>query len=185
MQAALTHTLVIFQGPSASGKTTLQARLGVPRVVTWTSRPPRPGERDGVDYVFSTREEMAEKEGHGLFLEMTTYNGERYGSSLETIRRAIAGRELGTVILDAPGAAKLKALYPDRVLLVGVYAEREDCRRRLAARGLAEKELQSRLAGYDEELRALIQSDLTINNSDAFRCSAEAVVDYLRAGLRV
>lgn len=175
-------TMIVFQGPSASGKTTLQARLNARRIVTWTSRSPRPGEKHGVDYVFSTRTEMDEMERRGLFLETTLYRGERYGTTHDAIRQALEAGELTTIILDAPGAAKLKALYPKRVLLVGVYAEREDCRRRLAERELGEADQQARLSGYEEEVRALRQCDLAVNNSDACGGSALALVDCLRAG---
>jgi guanylate kinase len=172
--------LIIFQGPSASGKNTLQARLGARRVVTWTSRPARPGEQHGVDYVFSTREEMAEKEQQGLFLELTTYNGERYGSSLETIRQVLDSGHFASIVLDAPGAAKLKAFAPNQVLLVGVYAGREDCRRRLAERGFGAAEQAARLASYEQEFAALRQCDLTVNNSDGYSRTAAAILAALR-----
>ncbi|MGO4376505.1 guanylate kinase, partial [Paenibacillus sp. MCAF20] len=51
-------SLVVLQGPSASGKSTIQSMLGLQRIVTWTSRSPRAGEVDGVDYFFKTEAEM-------------------------------------------------------------------------------------------------------------------------------
>lgn len=178
----MTHSLLVFQGPSASGKTTLQARLGIPRVVTWTSRPARANEVHGIDYFFSTRERMASMKEQGLFLEVTAYGGELYGTPFESIRRIFREGDRRTIILDAHGARKLKELYPDEVLLVGIHASKEDCRKRLVARG-SEAEADKRLQTYEEEADALSQCDLILANSDANRRTAEAVVDWLRSGL--
>ncbi|WP_058302626.1 guanylate kinase [Gorillibacterium timonense] len=176
------HNLLVFQGPSASGKNTLQARLGIPRVITWTSRRPRPHEAHGVDYHFSTRAEMEIGMERGQFLEMTDYNGQLYGTSLESIKRIMTSGERRSIILDVHGARKLKELYPDQVLRIGIRTGIEDCRRRLLARG-SEEDAVKRLATYGEEAEALTECDLIIANSDATKSTAEAIIDYLRKGL--
>ncbi|WDF51123.1 guanylate kinase [Paenibacillus sp. KACC 21273] len=84
----MSFSIVVFQGPSASGKSTLQARLGVPKIVTWTSRQPRAGEQDGVDYHFATREQIELMFRQGLMLEMSEYRNNLYGTSISSIEDA-------------------------------------------------------------------------------------------------
>lgn len=176
------HSLVIFQGPSASGKSTLQAHLGFPKVVTWTSRPARDGEVNGVDYCFATREEMLDMQEQGAFAELTNYNGNLYGTSLESIQNLFTGKDRRTTVMEAGGARILKALQPDKVLLIGVFAEKEDCRKRLALRP-GQADAGGRLAAYEEEARALGQCDMIINNSDGKLHTARRIIDYLKEGI--
>lgn len=179
----MSFVLVVLQGPSASGKSTLQARLGLPRIVTWTSRPPREGEVEGKDYFFGSREQLQAMYDGGGLLEMTEYQGNLYGTALASIVSAIQGKSPRSVVLDAFGAQKVKALYQDRVLLVGIYADKEQCRERLAKRGASEEEMDRRLASYDEEVRELFHCDVIIPNSDKRREQTEGFMQWIRGAL--
>ncbi|MDF2927142.1 MAG: guanylate kinase [Paenibacillaceae bacterium] len=173
----MSYLLIVLQGPSASGKSTLQAGLGLPRIVTWTSRPPRVGEKDGVDYYFAPRERMQAMDKAGELLEMTEYQGNYYGTALKTVSGIITGGEVRSVVLDAAGAKKVKTLFPKQVLLVGVYAEKEECRRRMSTRSVPDSELERRLAGYEEEVKALFQCDLIISNTDEHAGQARELLE--------
>lgn len=175
--------LVVLQGPSASGKSTLQDRLGLSRIVTWTSRPPRTGEIDGKDYFFGGRDKLQAMHDAGELLEMTEYQGNLYGTGLSTVERVVRGKVPHSVVLDASGAGKVKALYPERVLLVGIYAEKEQCRQRLAARGISPEEQIRRLAGYDSEVQELFRCDLIIPNTDNRLKKAESFMQWIRSTL--
>ena len=87
------HKLICLVGKMAAGKDSIQKELikmGMNSVVSYTTRPPRPGEVDGIAYHFITKEEFLEKEKQGFFAETTSYNvaiGETwyYGSAVEDL----------------------------------------------------------------------------------------------------
>jgi guanylate kinase len=176
-------SLIVFQGPSASGKSTLQSLLGLPRVVTWTSRAPRPGEVSGRDYHFTTRERLNEMFRGGLMIEMNEYKGNYYGTSVQSIQDIIEGGTPMSTVMEPQGAAAIKALFPAQTLLVGVSVGREECERRLQERGAAAEEAERRMADFEREIEALSQCDLIIRNSDDQLEKASSIIEILRKGL--
>lgn len=176
-------SLVVLQGPSASGKSTIQSMLGLPRIVTWTSRPPRAGEVDGVDYFFKTRTEMQRLYEQGQMIEMTEYHENLYGTPTQLVEDIIQKSELRSVILDEVGAKRIKQLFNGKVLLIGVRAERHECARRLKVRGHSASEINSRLGSFEAEICALSQCDLVLNNTDENRDKIDHIVRYLKEGL--
>jgi len=175
-------SLIVFQGPSASGKSSLQAELGLPRLVTWTSRPARTGELDGRDYHFAARDQLLTMHREGRMLELAEYQGNLYGISLASIE-ALAVSGARSVILEASGTRTVKALYPDAVMAVGIFAEEDECRRRLAARQSAPEDISRRLATYADEIRQLSLCDLIVRNTDENRSKAAEIIRQLGAGL--
>ncbi len=173
-------SLVVFQGPSASGKTTLQAVLGLSRIVTWTSRAPRDGETDGVDYHFTERETLEQMMNEGKMLETSEYRGHLYGTSLASIEDTAGGAGLRSIVLDPSGARVAKALLGDRALMLGVSAARSECEARLLARGSDAQQIAARLAGYDEEIAALESCDLVIRSGEGALERASEIVLALR-----
>lgn len=102
-----TKVLVIV-GPTCSGKTTLARKLeseGLRRIVSWTTRPPRKGEVDGVDYNFITEAEFKSREAEYFFAEVQNYGEEswRYGTACEDYDPV----EPSVVVLDTYGASRL------------------------------------------------------------------------------
>lgn len=179
----MSHRLVVLQGPSAAGKSTLQAKLGLPRIVTWTSRPPREGETHGREYYFGSAEQLKAMYASGELLETTEYQGNMYGTSMASVAAAIQDVTPHSVVLDASGARKVKERYKDQVLLVGVYADKEQCARRLAERGLPQLEQERRLAGYDEEVQLLFGCDLIIPNRDQQLMQAVSFIESIGVSL--
>lgn len=179
----MSFSIVVFQGPSASGKSTLQARLGVPKIVTWTSRQPRAGEQDGVDYHFATREQIELMFRQGLMLEMSEYRDNLYGTSISSIEEAGKDGQVRSTVMDAPGAKLVKEKWGDRVLLIGVLADREQLAKRLFDRKVSIAEQEQRLLSYDQEKSALSACDLVIHNSERQFRTAEKVIDYIREGI--
>ncbi len=173
-------SLVVFQGPSASGKSTLQALLGLPRIVTWTSRAPRAGEIDGVDYHFAARQTLERMKDAGDMLETSEYRGHLYGTSLASIEGTARGAGLRSIVLDASGARVARALLGERALLLGVAASRAECEARLLARGSDAAQIAARLAGYDEEIAALSGCDLIVRSGDGALDRAGEIVQALR-----
>ncbi|OWR31774.1 guanylate kinase [Saccharibacillus sp. O23] len=178
-------SLVIFQGPSASGKTTLQAVLGLPRIVTWTSRAPRDGEIDGVDYHFTRRETLERMMREGQMLETSEYRGHLYGTSLASIEETARGGGLRSIVLDPSGADVAAELLGERALRLGVSASRAECEARLLARGSDAATISARLAGYDEEIAALDRCDLIVRSGEGGLERAGQIVRALRPLLGV
>ncbi|MDP4096306.1 guanylate kinase [Paenibacillus sp. P96] len=179
----MSFSLIVFQGPSASGKSTLQSLLGLPKVVTWTSRAPRPGEVNGRDYHFTTRAQLGEMFHSGLMIEMNEYKGNAYGTSVQSIRDIIEGGTPTSTVMEAKGAAAIKTMFPAQTLLVGVSVEKEQCRRRLQERGAAAEEIERRMADFEREMKELSQCDLIIRNSDDNLDKACSIIGILRQGL--
>lgn len=106
-------TLLIVSGPSGSGKTTLCRRAEADGLTSYsiscTTRAPRPGEQDGIDYYFLTPEDFAAKVAAGEFLEHATVHGNSYGTlRSEVVRRLQAGQTV-VMDIDVQGAASIRA----------------------------------------------------------------------------
>ena len=128
--ATKTPLMILISAPSGGGKTTLcqqllAARPGMMRAVTCTTRPPRPGERDGVDYYFLNADSFLKRVQAGNFLEHATVYGNSYG----TLKSEVLGklRQGNDVLLnvDVQGAATIREKAQDdpelRAALVTVF----------------------------------------------------------------
>lgn len=171
-----------FIGPSGVGKSTLQNILGYNRIITWTSREPRVGEVDGIDYHFGSKEEIITMYEKGLLLEYTEYNGNVYGTGLTSIKKIIGTSSCKSIVVDANGAEEIKRKFPDNVLIIGVIAPYKECKARLIERN--DKNTNKRLFTYPDEVNSLMElSDIIINNSkDNWKKSAK-VVEMLKVGI--
>jgi guanylate kinase len=133
--------LVIISGPSGVGKDTIiEALRRRPRdpdyhyVVTCTTRAPRPGEVDGVDYRFVDEATFAAMRDGGELLEWAEVHGYWYGTPREDVRRGLlAGRDV-ILKIDVQGAQKVKALIPDALLVFLVPPSLEALFERLRSR---------------------------------------------------
>lgn len=157
--------LVVISAPSGAGKTTvcqnvLAANPGMHRAVTCTTRPPRAGERDGVDYHFLSREAFERRVAGGEFLEHATVYENRYGTlKSEVLNNLRAGRDV-LLNIDVQGAASVRrAAAADGELakaLVTVFLtppSRAVLEARLRSRGSeSEEALQRRLKAARREL---------------------------------
>lgn len=105
--------LIVISAPSGGGKTTLCEQLlahqpGIVRAVTCTTRPPRPGERDGVDYHFLDAGTFQQRARAGEFLEHATVHGNHYGNSkAEVLGKLRQGRDV-LLNIDVQGAAAIR-----------------------------------------------------------------------------
>lgn len=140
MTAALqTPLLVVLSGPSGVGKDAVLTRMREGPVpyhftVTATTRAQRPGERDGVDYIFLTPpqfDQMVEQDG---FLEWAHVYGNRYGVPKEQVRKALDQGKDVLLKADVQGAATMKRLAPEAVFIFLVAPSLEELERRLQDR---------------------------------------------------
>jgi len=113
--------IIVISGPSGSGKTTVCNRLledpNVRLSVSATTRTPRPGERDGVNYHFLTRTEFARRVQQGVFAEHAEYNGNLYGTPRAELDAARTDGQAVLVEIDVQGAAQLRRRYPHAIYI--------------------------------------------------------------------
>lgn len=141
-----------------------------------TTRPPRPGERDGRDYRFVSDRAFDELVAAGALLEWAEVFGHRYGTPVEEVERArAAGRDV-LLEIDVQGARQVKRRAPDAVLVFLVPPSREELERRLRARGTEdEATLARRLAEAERELAEAARFDHVVVNDDLDRAADEVL----------
>ncbi|WP_409227083.1 guanylate kinase [Gudongella sp. SC589] len=156
--------IVGFMGPSGSGKTTLARFMNLRKVTTFTTRPPREGERDGIDYFFLPEGEFLRLYREGELLEYTSYNGYLYGTGIGPLRTAVELGELVLIVVDGNGAKLLREVFPDNVVIIGVRAPLEECVSRMEER--KEPDIQTRSSTHGDEMDRMLQlAHITIENS--------------------
>lgn len=132
--------LIILIGPSGSGKSTIEKILvrqhGFDRIVSHTTRKPRPGEINGVDYYFVSEDEFNQIE----MVESIEYNGNLYGASVQEFK--IKASRNCVFVAEPNGALQVKALYPKAKLVYLWVPERVRFQRMLETRGPVEARLR-------------------------------------------
>ena len=164
--------LIIISGPSGAGKDSVIRRmkeLGVPFhfVVTMTTRPPRPGEEDGKDYIFVSEETFEKVLREGGLLENAIVYGHRYGVPKEQVKKALESGKDVVMRIDVQGARTLRQLVPEAVFIFLIPSSEEELVRRLKARSTEDEEaLELRLAIAREEMKSLEEFDYVVINAD-------------------
>ena len=164
--------LVVISGPSGVGKdVTLKhmQEIGCPFhfVVTTTDRPPRPGEVDGVDYVFVSTAEFERLIEDDELLEHAVVYGQYKGVGKAQVRRALASGQDVMMRLDVQGAATIRRLVPDAVLIFLTAESEEELTARLRARRTeSEDALRTRLENARQEMARISEFDYIVVNRD-------------------
>lgn len=164
--------ILIVSGPSGAGKTTIVRAL-VERhpeaylSVSATTRPPREGEVDGVDYVFLSDDAFDRMEAAGEFLETADVHGNRYGTPVAGVEKALAeGRDVYLEI-DVQGARSVKRTRPDALAVFVEPPTWEVLDARLRGRGTdAPEVVERRLANARREMAAAGEFDVRVVNDD-------------------
>jgi len=171
--------IFVLSSPSGGGKSSLIGRVltSLPRLTlstSHTSRPPRPGERDGVEYRFVTRGKFLEMRREGEFVEWVSLHGHLYGTSREELGRLTArGRDI-LLDIDIRGAARVSELYPDAVTIFVLPPSMKVLEERLRRRGSeSEKQVQTRLKRAVREMRAAGRYRYCIVNRALGRAAGE------------
>ncbi len=180
-----TGNLFVVAAPSGAGKTSLTRALleQEPEIrlsVSYTTRPPRPGESEGVHYHFVTPERFAELEAAGEFLEYARVHGNWYATSASWLKAQVAAGQDVLLEIDWQGAAQVRKLIADSVQIFILPPSLESLRQRLNARGQDDAStIERRLTTARQEMRHCSQFDYVIINQEF----ASAVED-LRAIVR-
>jgi guanylate kinase len=155
--------VVVITGPSGVGKGTLirglMERLPTLELsISATTRAPRPGEREGVDYHFLSREEFDRRVAEGEFLEHADYAGRSYGTLRSELEDRVSAGVPVVLEIEVQGARQVREAVPDSLLVFIAPPSPAALRARLLGRGTDDAaEVERRLRAAEEELAA--QSD--------------------------
>jgi guanylate kinase len=165
-------TLFVVSAPSGAGKTTLcrEVRLRLPDLaysVSYTTRPPRPGEIDGNDFHFVTEAQFQGLRDRGEFAEWAVVHGQLYGTRAGGLESTLAqGRDI-LLDIDTQGAGQLRRRYPEAVLVFIVAPSLAELEQRLRERRANNAgDIARRLARAREEIAMWRQYDYLIVNRD-------------------
>jgi guanylate kinase len=173
--------LIVISGPSGVGKDTLIKRLleldrNLRYSVSCTTRPPRPGEVDGVDYTFVSRERFQQLIDEGAFLEYAEYDGNLYGTLIERVERARAARHDIVLKIEVKGAEQVRQKAPDGVFIfVAPPSTRELERRHELRNSESLDDRASRLKIAQGEMKYAARYDHVVVNDELERAVAEVL----------
>lgn len=171
--------LLVITGASGVGKGTLRERWLAGQDVfystSWTTREARPGERDGVDYVFVTPETFLEKARAGGFLEHAQFVGNHYGTPIEPIEAALARGQDVVLEIEVEGAMQVQGRMGDEAILVFIMPPSlSELRRRLTGRATETPErIERRLARAVGEITQAHAFRYVVVNDDLDRAVRE------------
>ena len=179
--------LVVLSGPSGVGKDAVLSELRQYDrpwhfAVTATTRPMRPGERDGVDYIFLDPDTFARMQERDEFLECAEVYGRWYGVPRSQARDAFrSGRDVFLKI-DVQGAATIRRMAPEAVLIFLMPPSLDELRQRLAGRMTeSSSDLERRLQTAQHELAQLQGFDYRVINAHGRLEQAAADIDAIVA----
>jgi guanylate kinase len=182
MSSSRRGKLFIVSAPSGTGKTTIVRQLiaavaGIGMSRSYTSRPIRPGEQDGVDYNFIPAERFVLMRDAGAFLEWAEVFGNFYGTGVEDTERRLAAGEDLVLVIDVQGAGKVRAagLPTVGIFLLPPSYEVLEARLRRRSRD-PDEQIRRRLTAARQEVHAAGDYDYVVVNDEVDGC-----VDRLRA----
>lgn len=174
--------LVVLAGPTAVGKGTVTAEVRRTHPEVWisvsaTTRPPRPGEVDGVHYHFVTDEEFDDLVESGQMLEWAVVHGRhRYGTPRRPVEEALAEGRPALLEIDLQGARQVREAMPEALFVFLAPPSWAELVRRLTGRGTeTEAERERRLETARAELAAQEWFDVTVVNHEIHAASEELV----------
>jgi guanylate kinase len=171
--------LIVISGPSGVGKDTLIKRLleldrNLRYSVSCTTRAPRPGEQDGVDYSFVSRERFQHLIDEGAFLEHATYNGNQYGTLAERVMRERDAAHDVVLKIEVNGAEQVRAKMPDAVFIfIAPPSVDELVKRQIKRNTETSGDMEARRQIATREMEYAARYDHVVINDELERAVAE------------
>ncbi len=173
--------MIVISGPSGAGKTTLLKKLcqecpGLSVSVSATTRPPRPGERDGVDYHFLSDEEFQRRRAAGEFLECFEVfsRGVWYGTLESEVSPSLAAGKSIVLEIDVQGTMAVLKRYPEAITVFVQPSSLAELERRLRGRGTeSEDSIQRRLEAARREIDSADRYQHRVINDDVDRAAQQ------------
>jgi guanylate kinase len=163
--------LCVVSGPSGVGKdcvldALLSEAKGIAKCVTATTRDPRPGELNGIDYIFLSSDEFSQMVSNGDFLEYAEVHGNMYGTPKAEVSK-ITSQGFDVILkIDVQGGISVRASDPDAILIFILPPSVEELERRLRGRGTdSEESVQCRLHNAQNELSLAKEYDYVVVNN--------------------
>ena len=178
--------LFVVVAPSGAGKTSLVGELlkrdpNIKLSMSYTTRAPRAGEVDGVDYHFVARDAFEAMIAAGEFLEHATVHGNLYGTSKRWIDRELSGDHDVLLEIDWQGARQVRRLFPEVTGIFILPPSLAELERRLKGRGKDSPEtITRRLANATEEISHVLEFEYIIVN-DRFETALDDLLAIVRA----
>lgn len=168
--------LIVVSGFSGSGKGTLMKKMletydNYALSISMTTRSPREGERDGVEYFFTDKQDFEQKISENQLIEYACYCENYYGTPKAYVEKKLAEGKDVILEIEIQGALKVKAQYPDCLLLFITPPSAKELERRLVGRGTESPEvIAKRLARAVEESEGIEAYDYIVINDDLDVC---------------
>ncbi|MGN0528145.1 MAG: guanylate kinase [Eubacterium sp.] len=171
--------IVILSAPSGCGKDTVfnelcRLRGDCVESVSATTRSPRRGEENGVNYYFKTKSEFEQMIADNQLLEYACYNGFYYGTPIDGVKRAVSKGLVCFLIIEVQGAEKVMEMLPDAVSIFLLPPSRDDLYKRLSSRGTDSPEMiEKRMSIADFELAHADSYKYQVVNDDLDKAVSE------------
>lgn len=176
--------LIIISGPSASGKSTITNRLikkcNFKKVVTSSTRKPREGEVNGIDYFFLTKKKFQEKKSKGKIIATTKYANNYYGVLINTINNILEDKNDAIIILDNKGVKEFKSTF-NKTKINAIYIHRDIKKilKSLELRNNSEGEKERRIKQLKSDIKGIFSCDVIINNDSSVDEGLKQIYNYL------
>ncbi|HEY2772025.1 MAG TPA: guanylate kinase [Solirubrobacteraceae bacterium] len=186
---ATTSKVFVITGPSGVGKGTLIRGLleripGLELSTSATTRPMRPGEREGVDYHFLTPEAFERHVAAGDFVEHATYSGNRYGTLRSELEQRVADGVPVVLEIEVQGARQVRSAMPEAVQVFIAPPTLDALRARLVGRGTdSPEQVNERMRTAERELAAQPEFGHVVVN-DRLEDATDALVAIVQEALR-
>ncbi|MCM1386696.1 MAG: guanylate kinase [Bacillus sp. (in: Bacteria)] len=171
--------LIVVSGFSGAGKGTLMKKLiqeydNYALSISATTRAPRPGEEDGREYFFISREAFEEKIAEDGLLEYASYCDNYYGTPKDYVQKNLSEGKNVILEIEIQGALKIKKKYPDALLLFVMPPDAKELKRRLMMRGTETQDvIQQRMERAVKEAEGIEEYDYIVINDDLDTCVKE------------
>ena len=171
--------LFVVSGAAGTGKDSVVSALRkahpeIEKTVSATTRAPRPGEQEGVDYYYRTQEQFRHLIETDQVVEHNFYNGNYYGTLRAEVDKRLAAQKVVVLVIDVHGAENIRRMFPGATTVFLLPPSVEELERRLRGRGTeTEASIQERLATAREELAQQDKFTLKLVNHEIDSCAEE------------